>query len=66
MVTFATYVKLAYEVADQKGATLSGPGTQDENQQFMSMLADVYNENNHSEASKQAARRFLEEEIVVG
>jgi len=43
MVAFGTYVGIAYEVAEQKGIRLEGPGTQDVNQQFMSQLADAYN-----------------------
>jgi hypothetical protein len=63
MVEFSRYVQLAYEVADEKGVTPRGPGSQDANRQFMSMLADEYNARNHSEASESQARQFLREAI---
>lgn len=61
MVTFSRYVELAYEAAERNGAAdeLRGPGTQEANQQFMRDLSRAYEENNHSEASVQAAREFL-------
>jgi hypothetical protein len=65
MVEFSRYVEIGYEVAREKGAELSGPGTQEANREFMSMLSEAYNQNDHSEASEQAARRFLREEITV-
>lgn len=61
VVTFAEYTQIAYEVAEQKGfaSQLRGPGSQPANQRFLSELADAYNSNNHSEASRQAATQFL-------
>jgi len=65
MVEFSTYVQLAYDVAEQKGFRddLRGPGTQQANQRLMSQLASAYNRNDHDEASRSAARRFLEENL---
>lgn len=63
MVAFGTYVKIGYEVAEQKGIRLEGEGTQDVNQQFMSQLANAYNENNHVEATEAQARKFLQANV---
>jgi hypothetical protein len=65
MVTFSEYTELAYEVAESKGFAdqLRGAGTQEANQRFISELAEAYNANDHSEASRQAARRFLDERV---
>jgi len=65
MVEFSRYVEIAYSVADSKGFgdQLRGPGSQPANQRFLSQLADAYNENNHSEASEQAARSFLQSSV---
>lgn len=65
MVTFARYTSLAYDIAKSRGAQLSGQGTQQANRQFVSQLAELYNENNHSEATEQQARAFLEDAIDV-
>lgn len=53
MVTFSTYVSLAYDVVDEKGLSVDDPA------EFMGDLADVYNANNHREASRSAAKSFL-------
>lgn len=63
MVAFGTYVSIGYEVAESKGIRLTGPGTQDANQQFMSQLADAYNEYDHVEATEQEARQFLQANV---
>jgi len=63
MVAFGEYVSIGYEVAEEKGIQLTGPGTAAANQQFMSQLADAYNENNHVEASRSAAYDFLEDAV---
>lgn len=65
MVEFSTYVSLAYEIAAEKGFRnqLRGAGTQGANQQLMSQLADAYNANNHDEASRAEARRFLKDRL---
>lgn len=53
MVTFSQYVALAYEVTDEKGLSVNDPNS------FMSDLATVYRENNHSQAGKSAAKDYL-------
>jgi hypothetical protein len=63
MVEFSEYVSIAYEVADEKGIQLTGPGTAQANQQFMSQLGEAYNANDHSEASRSAAYDFLEANV---
>lgn len=65
MVTFAKYTELAYEIAESKGAQLTGPGTQADNQAFIKMLAEAYNRNDHVEATEAQARSFLEDNINV-
>jgi hypothetical protein len=61
MVTFATYVGLAYDVLEAKGhaESLRGQGTQEENQRFMRQLSQAYNANDHAEATEEQARQFL-------
>lgn len=54
VVTFATYVKIAHDVARQKGVSVDNPA------QFMQDLGRVYRENNHSEASESAAKNYLQ------
>lgn len=65
MVTFSTYVSLAYEVAEEKGfrSQLRGVGSQQANQNLMSDLAYAYNENNHSEASRRSAKQYLKQNL---
>jgi hypothetical protein len=65
MVEFSTYTQIAYDVADQKGFgdQLRGPGTQETNRRFLSQLAEAYNANDHSEATRSQAESFLEEAV---
>lgn len=57
MVAFNTYVEIGYEVARDKGVPVREP------QRFMRELGAAYQRNNHSEATRQEARAFLEEAV---
>lgn len=62
MVTFATYTKIAYEIAKSKSwyeQVMTGPGSRSANNEFIQQLAEAYNRLDHSEATEAQARQFL-------
>lgn len=67
MVSYQRWTSIAYEVARQKGATLEGPGTQDENQALVSLIAEVWNERKDeiSTSTVAEARNVARQEIEV-
>lgn len=62
MVSWQTLVKIAFEIAKQKGAEFEGI---EQGGQFMSDLADIWSENKQKYKSynKQQARNELQEMI---
>lgn len=57
MVTFNTYVRLAHQVAREKGLEVDDP------RQFMRDLGTVYTRENHSEATESAAKNYLQQVV---
>lgn len=67
MVSYQRWTSIGYEVARQKGATLEGAGTQEENQELVSLLAEVWNDRKDEIATSTVAeaRDIARREIAV-
>lgn len=67
MVTYQKWTKLAYRVAKRKGADIEGPGTQANNQEMVSLIAEVWNDRKPelSSATVAEAKNIAEQEINV-
>lgn len=67
MVTYQRWTSVCYEVARQKGATLEGPGTQEENRTLISVIAEIWNERKQEleTATLAEARTVARQEITV-
>lgn len=67
MVSYQRWTSVCYEVARQKGATLEGPGTQDENRALVSVIAEIWNERKDelSTATVSEARNIARQEVEV-
>lgn len=67
MVSYQRWTSICYEVARQKGASLEGSGTQDENQALISLIAEVWNDRKDEISSSTVAesRRIAQAEITV-
>lgn len=66
MVEFSRYVEIGYRVArsrDWYSQQMEGPGTQNAHRNFMSQLAEAYNERNHRNATERQAEQFLEANV---
>lgn len=44
MVSYQKFTSICYDVAKTKGASLEGPGTQQNNQDLVSVIADIWND----------------------
>lgn len=53
MVTFSNYVRIAHQVADEKGLEVDDPA------QFMTDLGVVYRREGHASVNEAAAKDFL-------
>ena len=67
MVSYQKWTSIAYEVARQKGAQIDGEGTQQTNQQLVSVIADVWNDRKEdlSTATVSEARTIARQELSV-
>lgn len=67
MVSYQKWTKVAYNVAERKGADITGLGTQENNQVLVSVIAEVWNERKDEldSATVAEARTIAEQEIEI-
>lgn len=67
MVSYQRFTSICYEVARQKGASLEGEGTQQENRDLVSVIADIWNDRKDelAAATIAEARKIARQEIEV-
>jgi len=67
MVSYQRWTSIAYDVAKAKGAQLEGSGTQQTNQNLVSVIAEVWNERKSeiSTATVAEAKSIARNEISV-
>lgn len=67
MVSYQRWTSICYEVAREKGAQLSGEGTQQENQNLVSVIAEIWNDRKETlnTATVTEAKELAQREISV-
>lgn len=67
MVSYQKWTSICFEVARQKGASLQGPGTQEQNQMLVSVVASIWNQRKEDlqTATVAEARSIAQSEISV-
>lgn len=67
MVSYQKWTSICYDVANEKGAELTGPGTQGTNQTLVSLIAEVWNDRKAelNTATVAEAQNVARQEITV-